>query len=311
MPTTPPENPAEKPATKRAYVRKTPANTASVKTASTKAKSAKPADAKAASTTEARNPEVTSKPATEAKSASAPATKAARKPKVPARRRATPKSRAPVKPHNGPVAKLAAVPKPTVKQVAVVAAGTSGVIAAIGAAFLLWRASKADQPAYKLIEQDGDFEVREYPGLVTASTETRGPRAASLERGFKTLADYIFARSRQGERFAMTAPVFSDGSDTSGWRTRFIMPAGKARDDLPTPPSGVTLANEPPRRVAAVRFAGRAADADLSAREGALRSWLQLRAFPSQGRAEHAYYNSPITPGPLRRNEVLITLSTK
>lgn len=290
MPTPPPKKPPAKPAAKRAYVRKTPAKSAEAKTV----------DAKA-------DPE----PTVDAESPSTQAAKPARKPKVPARRRATPKTRTPVKLRSGPIAKVVAVPKPTAKQVAVVAAGTGGLIAAIGAAFFLWRSSKADQPDYKLIERDGDFEIREYPGLVTASTEARGPREASLERGFKILADYIFAKSREGERIAMIAPVLSDGSSTSGWRTRFIMPADKARADLPIPPAGVTLANEPPRRIAAVRFAGRAGDADLSTKEGALRSWLQLRALPSEGRAEHAYYNSPLMPGPLRRNEVLITLSTK
>ena len=237
--------------------------------------------------------------------------KRGQKPKIPTRRRAKLTSRAPLKPRAIAAVKQAIPAKPTIKQAAVVAASTGGVLAALGAAFFLWRASKADQPDYKLVERDGDFEIREYPGLVTAATEARGPRDAALERGFKILADYIFAKSRGGEKIAMTAPVLSDGSAKHGWRTRFIMPAGKARADLPSPPSGITLANEPPRRVAAVRFKGRADDADLAAKEGALRSWLQLRAFPSEGLAEHAFYNSPVMPGPLRRNEILITLSTR
>lgn len=231
--------------------------------------------------------------------------------KVPTRRRAKPTTRATTKPRAIRAVKQALPAKPTVKQAAVVAASTGGIIAALGAAFFLWRANKANQPDYKLIEQDGDFEIREYPGLVTAATEARGPREAALERGFKVLADYIFAKSRSGEKIAMTAPVLSDGNTKSGWRTRFIMPAGKARADLPSPPSGITLANEPARRVASIRFKGRADDAELAGKEGALRSWLQLRALPSEGLAEHAFYNSPVMPGPLRRNEILITLSTR
>jgi hypothetical protein len=305
MSDTPPEKPAAK--------KRVPAVKNATATSAAKPAIAKPA-AKAA-------PKAASKAATTAPAVVAPApisapparvaAKPGSKPKMPTRRRAKPASRAPAKPRAALVAKSALVAKPTVKQAAVVAAGTGGVLAALGAAFFLWRASKADQPNYKLIERDGYFEIREYPGLVTAATEAHGPRAAALERGFKTLADYIFAKSRRGDKIAMTAPVLSDGSSKSGWRTRFIMPAGKARADLPAPPSGVTLANEPPRRVAAVRFAGRANDADLAAKEGALRSWLQLRAFPNEGLAEHAFYNSPVMPGPLRRNEVIITLSTR
>ncbi|MDB5713280.1 MAG: heme-binding protein [Sphingomonadales bacterium] len=305
MPTTPPEKPA-----KRKYVRKVPIDGApkpsnAVKPAIKATKA--PAEAKVA----APSPPAAPVAAPPVAAAAKPAPKAPAKAKVPSRRRSTPSTRAPVKQRLVPLAKLTIPPKPTVKQVAVVAASTGGIIAAVGAAFFLWRASKADQPDYKLIERDGDFEIREYPGLVTAATEAHGPRDAALERGFKTLADYIFAKSRTGDKIAMTAPVLSDGSSTSGWRTRFIMPAGKARVDLPAPPHGVTLANEPARRVAAVRFSGRADDRDLAAKEGALRSWLQLRAFPSEGVAEHAFYNSPVMPGPLRRNEVIITLSTK
>lgn len=292
MPTPPPEKPPVKPAAKRAPARKAVAKPDSTTKAPVKVSEVPPVVADVPVPV----PQVPAK--------------TARKPKVPTRRRATPASRAPVKPRAAPRAKVEASAKPTVKQVAVVAASTGGVLAAIGAAFFLWRASKADQPDYKLVERDGDFEIREYPALVTAATEARGPRDAALELGFNVLADYIFAKSRKGEKIAMTAPVLSDGSSKSGWRTRFIMPAGKARADLPAPPSGITLTNEPPRRVAAVRFAGRAAHTDLTAREGALRSWLQLRAFPSDGLAEHAFYNSPVMPGPLRRNEVLITLST-
>ena len=205
---------------------------------------------------------------------------------------------------------VAALPEVTPKRAAIAAATTGGVLAAVGAALFLWRASKADQPDYRLVERDGDFEIREYPALVTASTETHGARDAALNRGFDILAGYIFAKSRPGAKIAMTAPVLSDGSNTSRWRTRFIMPPGKARADLPNPPSGVTLESEAPRRAAVLRFSGRVDDAVLNSKEGALRSWLQLRSLPSEGKAEHAFYNSPMMPGPLRRNEVIVTLST-
>jgi predicted HD phosphohydrolase len=87
------------------------------------------------------------------------------------------------------------------------------------------------------------------------------------------------------------------------------MPTGKARAELPTPPSGIELTSEPSRRVATLRFSGSADDATLENKENALRSWLQMRSYPSEGRAVHAFYNAPFLPGPLRRNEVMIVLS--
>lgn len=184
-----------------------------------------------------------------------------------------------------------------------------GTLAVVGGAFFMWRASKAEEPNFQTIESDGAFEIRKYPARVTAGTEHRGQRKAALNEGFRALADYIFAKSRKGEKLPMTAPVLSDSDGDGSWRTRFIMPTGKARGELPAPPSGVELTVEPAARVAAVRFSGRADEKTLDTKEGALRSWLQLKSLPSEGKAVHAYYNAPFLPSPLRRNEVLIVLS--
>jgi hypothetical protein len=204
-----------------------------------------------------------------------------------------------------PEVRLPELPEVTPRRVGVAA----GVLAGIGAAVFLWRSARTDQPDYKVVEQDGDFEVREYPATTTAATSSRGPRRDSMERNFRVLADYIFAKSRPGERLAMTAPVTTGGTPHDGWTTRFFMPAGKAKGDLPAAPSGVTLETHPARRVAAVRFSGAWDDDVLAAKEGALRSWLQLKNYPHEARAEHAAYNSPMMPAPLRRNEILVTLS--
>jgi DNA gyrase inhibitor GyrI len=184
-----------------------------------------------------------------------------------------------------------------------------GTLAAVGGAFFIWRASRAEEPAYQTIESDGPIEIRKYPALVTAATEARGERQAALSEGFRTLADYLFARSRSGAKLPMTAPVLADSEGDGRWRTRFVMPAGRARATLPPPPPGVELTSEPARRVAAMRFTGRVDDATLDAKEGALRSWLQIRGLPSEGKAMHAFYNAPFTPGAFRRNEVMIALS--
>jgi DNA gyrase inhibitor GyrI len=186
-----------------------------------------------------------------------------------------------------------------------------GAVATVGGAFFLWRASRAEEPSYQTIESDGPIEVRKYPALVTAGTEHRGQRRDALNKGFQVLADYIFAKSRPGKKIPMTAPVLSDTDKDGSWRTRFIMPVGQARGELPQAPSGVELTSEPAARVAAIRFSGRADDATLDAKEGALRSWLQMRGLPHEGKAVHAFYNAPFLPGPFRRNEVLIELSNE
>lgn len=186
-----------------------------------------------------------------------------------------------------------------------------GTLAVAGSAFLAWRATRAEQTAYEVLERDGAIELRRYPQMVTAGTEQPGERRVALENGFRILADYIFAKSRPGEQIPMTAPVLVDTDGDGSWRTRFVMPAGRARADLPSAPAGVELEVQPGARVAAIRFSGVARDTLLEARENALRSWLQMRGLPFDGKAVHAFYNAPFVPGPLRRNEVLITLSSE
>lgn len=188
-------------------------------------------------------------------------------------------------------------------------AAAAGAIAAIGGALFLWRSGKAEEPDYEVIESDGAIEIRRYPALVTAAAEARGERRRALNEGFTLLADYIFAKSRRGPKLPMTAPVLSDGNAKHGWRTRFIMPTGIARANLPDAPAGVTLASEPAARIAAISFSGNARDETLATKENTLRSWLQTKGMPSEGKAVHAFYNAPFLPGPLRRNEVMIVLS--
>ena len=77
---------------------------------------------------------------------------------------------------------------------------------------------------------------------------------------------------------------------------------------LPATDGAVVIDEVATRTVAAVRFAGRPDDAVLAARETELRRWLSDRGLKAAEGAQHAFYNSPFIPGPLRRNEVLIEL---
>ena len=194
-----------------------------------------------------------------------------------------------------------------------------GLVAA--AAAVLIKEKLAEKPEYAVVETDGRFEVRDYPAVLVAETIARGPRRVALNTGFERLAAYIFAKSRSGEKIAMTAPVLSerapastatttlaDGGGLQGWRVRFVMPAKYTTATLPAPPEGVQISKVAARRVAAVRFSGLANDAALQAQEHALRQWLEQRGTTAVGHAEHAFYDAPFVPPPLRRNEIILAL---
>lgn len=186
-------------------------------------------------------------------------------------------------------------------------AGVAGVAAA-GAAWMYFREKSIETPDHETIEADGPFEIRRYPALIVAETRQHGSRDRALGNGFGLLADYIFAESREGEEIAMTAPVFAvpTGRD---WTIRFVMPRAHAREDLPAPGRGVAIAEVPARTVAALRFGGRADDKLIVAREAELRDRLAERGITAVGPIEHAFYDSPIMPGPLRQNEVMVEIA--
>jgi DNA gyrase inhibitor GyrI len=183
-----------------------------------------------------------------------------------------------------------------------------GLLAVAGAGYVLYREKSIEKPKHKVGETDGQFEVRDYPELLVAETKVAGERAAALDQGFSRLADYIFAKSRGGEKVPMTAPVLSSSGGNGEWLTRFVMPARFTRDTLPEAGDGVRIGTLPARRVAAMAFSGTADDATLTEKEALLRSWLGAKKYNVRGEAEHAFYNSPFIPAAMRRTEILIPI---
>ncbi len=192
----------------------------------------------------------------------------------------------------------------------------------IGAAAIYYFREKATPgPDYRVLASDGDFEIRAYSAMTVAETIVEGERKAALGQGYKRLADYISAKSRDGEALPMTVPVLQDGGDPmasdpplfddlveGGWRVRFVMPEGREAEDLPEPPGDIELVELPARRVGAVRFSGTANDVRLADYQDRLRGWLSRQNEPTASEPEYAFYNSPMIPPPLRRSEVLIPL---
>ena len=202
----------------------------------------------------------------------------------------------------------------------VMAGAAAGAALLGGAAFYYLREKSQEEPDYRALESEGDYQIRDYPALTVAETVVEGPRRGALDEGHRVLADYLAARSRDGEALPMMNPVIQDSGDPmasdpplfddeleGAWRTRFVMPAG--RDDLPQPPQGVELVEIPARKLAVVSFSGRWTDELLKEQEDRLRGWLAKRGEKADGEPEYAFYNSPMIPGPLRRNEVWLALS--
>jgi DNA gyrase inhibitor GyrI len=209
-------------------------------------------------------------------------------------------------------------------KIALIVLGSFVLLGIAAMAIFVFVIQNVEQPAYRVVEQDGPFEVRDYPELVVAEVRRQGSRREALSAGFSPLVRYIFAKERAGERISMTAPVIQQRPEpiamtgpvmlapegAGDWVVRFIMPARYRLEQLPAPANAdVHLQAFAPRRVAAVRFSGATTDASIAGKEAELRTWLEARQLAPAAAPVYAYYNDPFTPGFLRRNEVLIDLA--
>jgi DNA gyrase inhibitor GyrI len=192
-----------------------------------------------------------------------------------------------------------------------IAAGAGLAVVGAAAAYAQYR--QTEQPDYAVLGTDGDFSLRDYPALVVAEVSHSGNRERASGASFRRLAAYIFAQDRPagGEKIAMTAPVLQDETAPGEWRMRFVMPSKYSLETLPPAPADITLTETPARRMAAVRFSGNGSARDLALMEARLRDWMRGEGLMPAGEAEYAFYDAPMVPGPLRRNEVLIPVAAQ
>ena len=203
-----------------------------------------------------------------------------------------------------------------------------GVIAGLGAlasvGYAQYRES-LEEPAYAVVKSEEAFELRDYEPMIVAEVTHLGSRRMSSNKSFRRLAAYIFGQDRpeggeeiamtspvlqdrvdQNAEIAMTSPVLQDETGTDTWRMRFVMPSKFTMETLPTAPDDITLTQVAARRVAAVKFNGNGTASDLAQMEEFLTEWIVKQGLTPKGDFEYAFYDPPMVPGQLRRNEVLI-----
>ena len=185
-----------------------------------------------------------------------------------------------------------------------------GLAAALIGLVLFWivQVQNVEIGRYTVIEADGDIEIRQYPAVVVAEVTQTGSRDQAVRSGFGPLARYIFAKERDGEKIAMTAPV-TQKAVSSAWTIQFVMPSGYDLERLPKPADPhVQLRKLPPARRAAIRFSGWWTDDLFRLKDATLLGWMEKKGLTPVGTPTFAYYNDPFTPGFLRRNEILYDL---
>jgi len=179
-------------------------------------------------------------------------------------------------------------------------------------AFVGWKAfgrEKYETASYEVTKSDGDFEVRKYPDLelvVTSSAKGSSGDDGSFMRLFR----YISGENEAEQKIAMTTPVFMDRSEEEeAGRMGFMIPAKVAESGAPSPKHDkVDIKTRPAGEFAVYRFSGRLDSRLEGEAKKKLFEWIEANGLTATGEAEFAGYDPPWTPGPMRRNEVLIRL---
>lgn len=178
--------------------------------------------------------------------------------------------------------------------------------------FFGWKMSARgayESAEYTVVESDGSFEIREYPDLTIVTTGMKF-RDQGRDGSFMRLFRYISGANDAQEKVAMTTPVFMQPeSDDASGKMAFVLPKKVADQGAPVPAGeDVQLRTRTGGRFAVIRFSGRMTSESIAEAEAKLRAWMSERSLTVDGDAECAGYDPPWTPGPLRRNEVLIRL---
>ena len=182
-----------------------------------------------------------------------------------------------------------------------------------------------EEPKFQIVKAAGDFELRDYPGLVVAEVAVGGDRRAASNEGFRLLAGYIFGGNAgsskiamtapvsqsqvQGSKIAMTAPVTLAGQE-GRWTVQFTMPGEYALEALPAPiDKRVQLRAMPPSRMAVLRFSGLTGDERVAQQTEKLVALVRDHGLSPIGTPSLARYDPPWTPWFMRRNEVVVPVS--
>ncbi len=181
----------------------------------------------------------------------------------------------------------------------------------IGIGYVGWKLTSRnayESAEYTVLEKDGNIELREYPDLMMATT-----RMASVDGNdgsFGRLFRYFSGGNQEQQKVAMTTPVFmKQQTDLSPGQMGFVIPKKVAESAAPEPGGDrVSLTKRVGGMFAVIRFSGRPDDDSRSAQVAKLTTWIEQRGYKTEEGSEFAGYDPPWTPGPLRRNEILIRI---
>lgn len=187
------------------------------------------------------------------------------------------------------------------------------ILVTVGGLYFVWQLTSRtayESAEYEVLETEGRIEIREYPDLKLAATNM--PLDSQGNDGsFVRLFRYISGSNTDRRKIAMTTPVFMQPNpDSEQAEMSFVIPTEIANSQVPAPTDQqVRIKTRPAGTFAVIRFSGRLTRETADQAEQELRKWMMERGLSAEDSVQRAGYDPPWTPGPLRRNEILIRLN--
>lgn len=187
-------------------------------------------------------------------------------------------------------------------------------------------AMATEEPEFKLILEEGEFQIREYEPKIIAQVMIDGGFDEASSKGFKLLADYIFGNNileGDSQKISMTAPVemsplaenllmtssIMDDDINNKWSINFVMPKEYTLDTLPMPNnSEVKIIKVPSEKYAVIVFSGLVRESSYAEKSELLSNYIKANNFMPQGNIKIARYNPPWTLPFFRRNELMVKI---
>jgi hypothetical protein len=183
--------------------------------------------------------------------------------------------------------------------------------------------NSVEQAKYDVTASAGNIQIRDYAPHIVAEVEVLGEREASINQGFRLIADYIFGNNtasakvamtapviqQPNEKVAMTAPVIQQGSGNE-WKVQFVMPSRYNMNTLPKPNNDAVKLHEiSDTRFAVIRFSDVADTESLKRQTDKLNEFIVAKKLVAISQPSFAFFNPPWTLPFLRRNEVMIQIA--
>ena len=159
---------------------------------------------------------------------------------------------------------------------------------------------------YKILEDDGFLQIRQYEPILLASTKTK-----PTESGFQAVFQYISGQNQKESKISMTSPVVTY-LDNKEKITGFYVPSKYNKENVPRPTGDNVFINElPASTLAVVHFSGQMTKHLYQKYHDILLDYIDSKGYQKIDNPLMMGYDPPYIDPAKKRNEIAYRVKRK